>query len=652
MAENVDIFIRVNGIDYTVQQLEEMGKAGMKAGEDIKKGTKEAAEEQGYFSKKLDEVKNQFKGLMTSAKELFKGFGKLSSGIASMAQSFGMSGKAAQVFGKVTAGAVAATGIGALLIAVLALVDYFKNLEGGAKMLAKVMNVLKASIGAIGDVVGALLKGDFKGAFNAMAGAVKEAATATDQLFAAQKKLNDQQIKNATATAASVQIIEKQKKILEDGTKSTEERLAALEKVTAETKKLAENQKAELQSALAVAQAELKLTQNYEERRQKMLEIAQLQGEIISKQTEITNIEYDAEKVGREVRAQAAADRKAKEEERRKNAEDTENTLAGLRVEALKDEGQKLAQSLALQKEAGLKELKSKTTDKTKIAEAEALYDAIALQQLSDFNAAKAKENSDASQAEMDRIKAENEAIRALEDGLFVDLLTDETEKALKLLEIERDRRKADLEEHGIYLDNKQALDQWYANEEGKIRKAQADKAIADENAKLAATAAAAGELADILGKETAAGQLAAVAQATINTYLGASQVVADETLPSFLKPIMVAAIIASGLKQVAAINNVQQPAAPKFADGGYVNGRSHAMGGVNIEAEGGEYIINKAAMSIPSVAAMAQQLNNMQSPSSVATGGGGEPLRAYVIATEVTSAQEANSKIQKIARL
>jgi hypothetical protein len=34
------------------------------------------------------------------------------------------------------------------------------------------------------------------------------------------------------------------------------------------------------------------------------------------------------------------------------------------------------------------------------------------------------------------------------------------------------------------------------------------------------------------------------------------------------------------------------------FADGGYLNGPSHAMGGMHIEAEGGEYVVNKKAVS------------------------------------------------------
>jgi hypothetical protein len=47
-----------------------------------------------------------------------------------------------------------------------------------------------------------------------------------------------------------------------------------------------------------------------------------------------------------------------------------------------------------------------------------------------------------------------------------------------------------------------------------------------------------------------------------------------------------------------------------KFADGGPVYGSSHAAGGVKIEAEGGEFVINKRSMRNPMVSALASYLN------------------------------------------
>jgi hypothetical protein len=48
------------------------------------------------------------------------------------------------------------------------------------------------------------------------------------------------------------------------------------------------------------------------------------------------------------------------------------------------------------------------------------------------------------------------------------------------------------------------------------------------------------------------------------------------------------------------------------FADGGMINGPSHKQGGVWINAEGGEGVINKRSMSIPWVRDLASQLNEI----------------------------------------
>ena len=94
------------------------------------------------------------------------------------------------------------------------------------------------------------------------------------------------------------------------------------------------------------------------------------------------------------------------------------------------------------------------------------------------------------------------------------------------------------------------------------------------------------------------------------------------------------------------------------------ISGPSHARGGVHIEAEGGEYIINKAAMQVPGVAQMAAGLNSIAKPQyanggMVGNSGAAQleslltnPIKTFVVATEMTSAQEANRNIERQARL
>lgn len=72
-----------------------------------------------------------------------------------------------------------------------------------------------------------------------------------------------------------------------------------------------------------------------------------------------------------------------------------------------------------------------------------------------------------------------------------------------------------------------------------------------------------------------------------------------------------IATTIASVMANVAKAKQlVNKEKNPKFADGGEITGPSHASGGVLIEAEGGEGIINKHSMSNPLLRSIASAVN------------------------------------------
>lgn len=128
-------------------------------------------------------------------------------------------------------------------------------------------------------------------------------------------------------------------------------------------------------------------------------------------------------------------------------------------------------------------------------------------------------------------------------------------------------------------------------------------------NAQLNMASQTASQLVNLLGQESVAGKAFAVAQATINTYLGASKAIADG---GFWGIAQAAIVIAAGLKQVMSIVKTKEPDTKistntrKFAKGGQIYGASHSQGGVTFtgdngqrfEAEGGEnvYILNRKA--------------------------------------------------------
>jgi hypothetical protein len=73
------------------------------------------------------------------------------------------------------------------------------------------------------------------------------------------------------------------------------------------------------------------------------------------------------------------------------------------------------------------------------------------------------------------------------------------------------------------------------------------------------------GNIAGLFGEETTVAKAAGIAQAGINTYLGVTNILADKTVPTFVKPIAIATTIATGLQSVAKISGIKG-----FAEGGY----------------------------------------------------------------------------------
>lgn len=179
-------------------------------------------------------------------------------------------------------------------------------------------------------------------------------------------------------------------------------------------------------------------------------------------------------------------------------------------------------------------------------------------------------------------------------------------------------------------------LDAQYAQEIANAEKIGADTSLIEQkynelkrkntaaryNAELGMAADTAGQMSNLLGQESEAGKIFAVAQATINTYLGASKAIAQGGIWGVAQA---AIVIAAGLKQVASIMKVKDDVPKtstnvrKFAKGGTVIGAPHSQGGVTFtgsngqqfEAEGGEnmYILNKSASrAINALSALNQQ--------------------------------------------
>lgn len=93
-----------------------------------------------------------------------------------------------------------------------------------------------------------------------------------------------------------------------------------------------------------------------------------------------------------------------------------------------------------------------------------------------------------------------------------------------------------------------------------------------------------------------------------------------------------------------------------QYAEGGLLYGPSHDMGGIRTalgELEGGEFVINR--QSTAAFLPLLQQINamgNQGNPQMAGVGQGPSNIRAYVLAGDITSAQEANARLNSLAKL
>jgi len=152
------------------------------------------------------------------------------------------------------------------------------------------------------------------------------------------------------------------------------------------------------------------------------------------------------------------------------------------------------------------------------------------------------------------------------------------------------------------------------------------------------------------------------IANAIISTLRGAldaftTSLKLDPT--GILGGILAAAALAGGYAQVAKIRNTPYPESDsgakgsKFQNGGLIRGASHEQGGIRSavgELEGGEFIMNRNSTSafLPLLEAM----NSMGNGNQMRYGGQSPVIKTYVVASEMSSQQEANKRISDLARI
>ena len=179
---------------------------------------------------------------------------------------------------KTLRGAVIATGIGALLIAITSLVSYFTRTERGAQKLRVIMAGLGAAVASVmdavtslGDALTKLFSGDFTGAletvkkgFAGIGDEIRNDVAAAIELETAMNKVKVQERELTSERSRANKEIIKARLIADDITKSTEERTAAIREAGRLEQEISDRELATQRERLRVLEAQASLSESDE----------------------------------------------------------------------------------------------------------------------------------------------------------------------------------------------------------------------------------------------------------------------------------------------------------------------------------------------------------------------------------------------------
>ena len=226
--------------------------------------------------------------------------------------------------------------------------------------------------------------------------------------------------------------------------------------------------------------------------------------------------------------------------------------------------------------------------------------------------------------AQEDREKAQDKRFEELElDREFEALTFDEQRNILA------QRRAIALEDETLSDEQKLELKKQFSDAEIALAQAEADA----KDKLLGETAGVLQKFSGIAGKETAAGKALGIASATINTYRGVSDALAATTVTPFetaLKFANAGAILASGIQNVKKIVSVKVP---------------NTGGGGGGGATGGGAISQPPSFNIVGATETSQLADAVAGQEQ-------QPVQAYVVSNDITTAQSLENNIVEGATL
>ena len=243
----------------------------------------------------------------------------------------------------------------------------------------------------------------------------------------------------------------------------------------------------------------------------------------------------------------------------------------------------------------------------------------------------KAKEQKDL-EDKLAREKEANDALQALKEENFLAAIEDEKERALAELEIQKKKEEEELKQFDNFTELKIELDKKYKRAKDKLNEVDVKDEKLTNKQKLDLAKNTFNDLATIAGKESKAGKAAAIAATTISTFQGAQEsyksLAGIPVVGPALGAAAAAAAIVNGFKTIQAIKS-ESSSAPSQSGGG--------------------------AGSIAQAQTVEAAPTEALAASGAFTLGGGEepePVKAFVVADEMTNSQEQLGEIRRNSTL
>ena len=511
---------------------------------------------------------------------------------------------------KTLKGALAATGIGALVVAFGTLIAYFQTSEEGSKKLAIATETISILFGKLTETAADLGEKLFN-VFSNPGQALKDFGNLV-QNFIIDKF-------NAVIDAAG--LIGKSIKLLFEGEFS-----AAADAAGQGFKKLNEELNPVVAIGKAVVSTGKAIAKVYKE------EIVPAVEEATKTATRLVNAQRGLRDLQQELIVQNAELTKELEGQKR-IAEDTTLDYQ-TRKTALEEVNRlqiQLAENVATQAQAEEDLLKLQISQEANYEKREELETQLAEKTAERINAeltlqtVKQEADKVGRELETEEIARKTEINDVLAQ-LDLDRIEDVFEKARKELEIEEQKLLDELRLKKATEEEIAKVEKAFTDKRKKLKKEETDfnkKLDEDEQTgKLQLASAAFNAIASLVGEQSIVGKTAAVAGATIDTFVAANNALANTPLPPPFPQIAAGIAYAAGIANVQKILSTPTPGGGS-AGGGSAPGASPA-GGPNLGR------IQDVDLNVP-----APQLTSQQ-----------PAVRAYVLTGDINSSQEASSRL------